>query len=264
MLEAVTRIGEAPCNWFECREVLNSVESLVVHLSEVHAQGDPDMLTCMWNLCGETFSDSERLVVHAETHVLETISCAYQDCDEMFRTPRELVAHNLGHAEQNSTLKPSARPSAPEEPLPTPELAEGIPGWALLAPAIQMPDIPKDRHMTLGPWVLRNICAPAKLRAKRYNAALPLSGVKSYQPDYEFLETSSMHYSCLPSRPARIREMADISSTEVSDLLAKGQMVLWPPEGAEHQINSDAKPSAVEVGSAEEEMAVEGMLQADL
>ncbi|KAJ7432293.1 hypothetical protein B0H11DRAFT_2126972 [Mycena galericulata] len=259
MLEAFTRIGEVPCKWFECKDVLNSFESLITHLHEVHAQENEELSTCFWELCGESFMDCKRLAVHAETHVLETIHCAHQDCDEVFSTPRALVEHNLGHAEENSPLKASARPSPPQEPLPLPELAENVPAWALFAPGVRMPNIPKDRHMTLGPWVLRNIYAPVNVRTRRYNAAMPLSGVKAQQfhPDYEFLETSSMHYSCMPSRPARAREMADLNTKEVSDMLANGQLVLWP---SEHKTDVDAKPPTV----AEEEMAVEDMLQMDL
>ncbi|KAJ7265493.1 hypothetical protein B0H12DRAFT_200735 [Mycena haematopus] len=97
-----------------------------------------------------------------------------------------------------------------------------------MTPRVQMPDIPMARHGALGPWVLANICAPArKVRARRYNAAMPLK----FQPDCEFIEVSSKHYSFWPSQPARVREMADLDSMKVSDLLQKGKFVLWPPEG---------------------------------
>ncbi|KAJ6561458.1 hypothetical protein DFH09DRAFT_494055 [Mycena vulgaris] len=259
MLEACSRMHEMACMWFACGCVLNSLENLITHLHEVHAQEDDDELcTCMWDICGESFADWRQLAAHAEMHVLGSIYCAHEDCDAVLRSPRELVAHNLGHAEENSALKPSTRPSAPpQEALPLPIVPASVPTSMLLAPAVQMPPISMERHLTLGPWVLRNICAPANVRARRYNAAVPLraAGGKGLQPDYEFLETSAMHYSCFSSRPAKVREMADLNSKEVSDLLGRGQLVLWPAGGGAHQF--DVKPAD------EEEMAVENMLQVD-
>jgi hypothetical protein len=38
MLEACTRMREVPCRWFACTSVLNSLENVVTHLHEVHAQ----------------------------------------------------------------------------------------------------------------------------------------------------------------------------------------------------------------------------------
>ncbi|KAJ6610418.1 hypothetical protein B0H10DRAFT_2060673 [Mycena sp. CBHHK59/15] len=209
--------------------------------------------------------DWKQLSLHAETHIVNTVYCAHQDCDALLRSPAELVEHNRGHTEENSALRPSAYPSAPQEPLVLPPVPGTLPVYEVLAPPVGMPSIAPERHMALGPWVLRNICAPVNVRAgKRYNAAIPLraDGAKAaaaaaYQPDYEFLETSSMHYSCLPSRPARVREVADLKSKEVSDLVARGQLVLWP--------GPVAVAASVSGGTAaeEEELAVESMLQGE-
>ncbi|KAJ7802735.1 hypothetical protein B0H14DRAFT_3779799 [Mycena olivaceomarginata] len=70
MPEACTRMREVPCQWFACTSVLNSLESVVTHLHEVHAQEDMDLTTCMWDVCGESFATSTQLALHAETHVL--------------------------------------------------------------------------------------------------------------------------------------------------------------------------------------------------
>ncbi|KAJ7739895.1 hypothetical protein B0H16DRAFT_1568210, partial [Mycena metata] len=237
MLETCARLREVSCKWFACGAVMNSVESLVAHLHEIHAQED-DAVTCMWEICGEAFVSSGQLALHAEAHVVSPIPCAYQDCEDLSHTPRELVEHNRGHAEATDgrewELMPSFRPSAPAEgEMPDPVVPESVSPWALLVPGVGMPEITKERHMTLGPWVLRNITAPAlNVRAKRYNAAVPLSGVRAYQ-DYEFVDASSVHYSSLPSRPARVRDLADLDSAEVTESLAKGEMVLWPSEGNE-------------------------------
>ncbi|KAJ7098693.1 hypothetical protein B0H15DRAFT_797373 [Mycena belliarum] len=275
MREACTRLQEMPCKWFACGSLLNSLENLVTHLHEVHAQEDDELPTCMWDICGESFADWKQLAQHAEMHVLKTIRCPHQACEEVLRSPRELLAHTLGHTGENSELKPSARPGSFDASLSPPVIPEDpIPPCMVYAPGVQMPDIPEDRHLTLGPWVLRNICAPINARVRRYNAAAQLRGKGALHPDYEFLDTSVLHYSSLPSRPARVRDMANLESKEVSDIIAQGLMVLWPPEGGPHRLDVGAKPPPtvsplqVEVQPAskvvdEEEMAVESMLQAE-
>ncbi|KAJ7118552.1 hypothetical protein C8R43DRAFT_901391 [Mycena crocata] len=255
MLDACSRMYEMPCKWLSCGCVLNSFDTLITHLHEVHGKENDELETCMWDLCGDSFLNRTTLILHSETHVLDAIPCGYQDCDEVFHTPGQLVVHNHKHAEANRPLKPSAVPSALREPMPQPELPETpIPGWAVFIPPVQMPNISRDRHNTLGPWILRNICAPSAARARPYNAAMPLK----FQPDYEFVETSSINYSCVPSRPARVRDMADLNSKEVSNQVAEGKLVFWPaPEPTEHKIEKlDAGK-----GPEEEEMAVESMLQ---
>ncbi|KAJ6515354.1 hypothetical protein C8R45DRAFT_956237 [Mycena sanguinolenta] len=247
MLEACTRLREVQCRWFACGSFLNSVENLVTHLHEIHAQEDQDLTTCMWDICGESFPSSTQLALHAETHVLGTIPCPYEDCGQIFSSPRELVAHNsLGHAEQSEqnsgepvrprALLRSSRLNAPDEAtLVTPPVPESIPTWEArylaqecMSPGVQIPVISMERHAALGPWVLANICAPTtKLRARRYNAALPLK----YQPDYEFIGVSSKHYSFLSSQPARVRDLAELDSHTLTEMLRTGEFVLWPPEG---------------------------------
>ncbi|KAJ7228168.1 hypothetical protein GGX14DRAFT_412152 [Mycena pura] len=242
MLDACSRLHESPCKWVACDAVLNSVENLVTHLLNVHAQEDKELPTCLWNVCGEIFPTCTALALHAETHVLDTIRCAYEDCDEVRHTPGELVKHNWGHAEENRALRLSARPSVPSENLPLPPVPGIINAWEVLAPAVQMPDISSVRHMSLGPWVLRNICAPAtRVRARRYNAALPLRG--NFLADYEFVETSSKQYSSMPSQPARARDFPDLESKAVSIMFEEGRLVLWPPQGGGHRLDDERRDS---------------------
>lgn len=55
MLDACSRLHESPCKWVACDAVLNSVENLVTHLHNVHAQEDKEMpvsiTTQVWNEC---------------------------------------------------------------------------------------------------------------------------------------------------------------------------------------------------------------------
>ncbi|KAJ7898710.1 hypothetical protein B0H13DRAFT_2031590 [Mycena leptocephala] len=154
MLEALSRICPVSCGWQGCAAVLNSSETLITHLYENHMQECIEPSKCRWDGCREEFSNRRRLMEHIDSHVLETIHCGYQDCEEIFRTPRELVEHNLRHRVQRTALKPSTRPSAPQQQLPPPELGQNFPTWALLGPAVQIPGIPKDRRKTLSAWVI--------------------------------------------------------------------------------------------------------------
>ncbi|KAJ7167696.1 hypothetical protein C8R46DRAFT_1093854 [Mycena filopes] len=255
MLETCSRLREVPCKWFACGLVLNSLESLVAHLHEIHAQEDETM-TCMWDICGKTCISAGQLAIHAEGHALSSIPCAYQDCEGLFHTPRELVEHNREHTEAsenadvNWELLPSFRPSAPVR-VKEPEAASP-PTWTIVTPPMYMPKISRERHMTLGPWVLRNITAPAlNVRAKRYNAAKPMNSW--LREDYEFVETSSVHFSSMPSRPARARDIADLDSVEVTGSVSEGKIVLWPPNGAGHLY--DARPTTVDSAAKAESVS---------
>ncbi|KAJ7908549.1 hypothetical protein B0H13DRAFT_2496635 [Mycena leptocephala] len=152
MLEALSRISQVSCGWRGCAAVLNSCETLVTHLYENHMQECIVPSKCRWDGCGEEFSNRRRLMEHIDSHVLETIHCGYQECEEILQTPRELVEHNLRHREQRTALKPSTRPSAPQQLLP--ELGQNFPTWALLGPAVQIRGIPKNRQKALSTCVI--------------------------------------------------------------------------------------------------------------
>jgi hypothetical protein len=66
--------------------------------------------------------------------------------------------------------------------------------------------------------VYNNIAGPVRV-TKKYNAA-------KGKPDYDFLRESQ--FSTNPSQPARIRDMSDLQSVEVSGLVSDG-LVIWPP-----------------------------------
>ncbi|KAJ7717608.1 hypothetical protein B0H14DRAFT_3011785 [Mycena olivaceomarginata] len=158
VVEAFSRICKVPCRWQGCAVVLNSLETLVLHVYKIHILEQNDTSRCQWEACTAELSDHTRLVAHAQTHILETIPCAYEDCNETFRKPWELVEHNVRHREQGTALKRSSRPTAGPQVLPLPELPQNIPAWATLAPAVWIPCIPRERREALTTWVLRNIC----------------------------------------------------------------------------------------------------------
>jgi hypothetical protein len=79
--------------------------------------------------------------------------------------------------------------------------------------------------------VYNNIAGPVKV-TKRYNAA------KHKPVQHEFHQSSSMQFSTNPSQPARLREMGDLSSTEVSGMISEG-LVFWPPSVTSTAISAE-------------------------
>lgn len=131
--------------------------------------------------------------------------------------------------------------------------------------------------------VYNHIAGPVKV-TKRYNAA------KHKPVEYTFKQSSSMQFSTNPSQPARLREMGDLFSTEVSGIISEG-LVFWPPSTAttassseEDQLGNEEMPGANQTGtgfldetygekalsvvyhsqSSEEDAAVETMLTGQL
>ncbi|KAJ7068815.1 hypothetical protein C8F01DRAFT_1119411 [Mycena amicta] len=228
MCEAFDSLRAVPCRWFACGARLNSLGHLVAHLQTAHVEGD--VLSCAWENCGrQTFGNAVELALHAETHVTRDIQCAYQDCEHAVLRPADLVVHHRGHVEEGRVRLPSVRPQSVPSTQRPPDPPQKVHGWGVTLPGLST-NVSPQRHTELGPWVLRSISAPTtRARLKRYNATKRLPEVV---PDYEFLETSEMQYSSMPSRAARFRdkEMARLDSKEVTALIEDGKLVLWPPE----------------------------------
>jgi len=130
---------------------------------------------------------------------------------------------------------------------------------------VRQEPIDRRRHLSLlGPWVrnllivimkeyyslyaikvYNNIAGPAKV-TKKYNAA------KGKPKDDEFVLDSSMRFSSNPSKSAKIRDLGDLQSVEVSELVSDG-LILWPPKKkASHKIRM--KPLLPNTSSEEDEL----------
>ncbi|KAG5639688.1 hypothetical protein H0H81_005871 [Sphagnurus paluster] len=232
-----SRVTKRECKWNGCEAILSSAEKLIQHLAFAHRRPRTfkGLCVCMWQQCGRHEASTAQLFQHLKTHATVPLLCAYLDCQESFRTPRQLAKHHrVEH--RDTTLKPSAAIFVPTlEPLQ--EAPKTVASY-LLEPA-QPASISRDRHFALGPWVLRNIAGPVNLGTKRYNAASkPIQSgegqnrVLGRQP-YDFLTFPSTNYSMTPSQPSRLRKMENLANWEVSEMVQQG-MVLWHPD--EHQV----------------------------
>ncbi|KIK67610.1 hypothetical protein GYMLUDRAFT_785504 [Collybiopsis luxurians FD-317 M1] len=101
----------------------------------------------------------------------------------------------------------------------------------VVARAIRPYPITKERHQVLGPWVLKNMMPPVDpvslqrhVKAKRLGRA----DTPNTSDEYDFLLTRSTP-SCVPSRPAKIRDFGDLNSDQVSQLVNDG-MSFWARE----------------------------------
>ncbi|KAH0587934.1 hypothetical protein H2248_006686 [Termitomyces sp. 'cryptogamus'] len=231
ILLSCSRIREQSCKWNNCRVILSSTEKLVRHLAYAHQEIFEDISVCRWQHCGQPAFNWAKLFRHLKGHALVPLQCAYQDCEESFRTPRQLVKHHQAE-HRNDSPKPSDTPFSPILKTPPDASPPVLPSY-LMEP-IQRPSMTKERHGNLGPWVLRQIAGPINHEVKRYNAASKLlqspsrSDKKGYQP-YDFLSFPSTNYSSTPSLPSKIRGMEDLISGEVSNMVHNG-LVLWGPQ----------------------------------
>ncbi|KAF7302191.1 hypothetical protein MIND_00786000 [Mycena indigotica] len=226
MSRALDCLGEIPCRWYACESVLNSLGHLVAHVLNEHLE----KLTCAWHNCaGKTFASSVDLAIHLESHVLRSIPCAYQDCNEIFRRPAQLTEHQRTHVREGRPLRPGTRPLRVFSSEPG-VLPNQVPTWTFFLPLSGFAtSISAERHAQVGPWVLRSICAPtSRLRIKQYSATQRMGTV--LLPNYEYMHSSETDYSARTSQATRLRdkEFAPLPSKEMSVLIEEGKFVLWP------------------------------------
>ncbi|KAM6496179.1 hypothetical protein JOM56_008885 [Amanita muscaria] len=207
--DSVTRIAERRCKWGGCDAVLNSSQNIFEHLKRNHSTPDSSKryILCNWSRCGDHVRN-EQIEEHLGSHSFPSFLCPYADCDESFRSVQALVRHNdAEHA--SDELKSTPDPFSPhvQEPPPIPSK---VPDYLIKSGLVRQEPIPRARHAVLGPWV--NI-----------NAA------KEKPAEYGFLQSSAMQFSTNPSQPAKIRDLEDLPSGEVSEMISEG-LYLWPPQ----------------------------------
>ena len=213
----------------------------------------------MWAQCIKRFPDAKEMERHLDRHASHAIMCAYvgerndcsgsepcladyyQDCDEGFRRPRDLVRHNqLEHA--NASLRPAVVPYKPAVPASMGKLPRTLPAHLVEPRDVRNPSIPYERHVALGEWVrtqillflqrtrlsddvtrqvLRNIAGPVDVGPKRMGEALHTGYY-----DYDFLGTGGSH----AKKRSALPQLDDLQSSITSRLISDG-MTLW---GSDH------------------------------
>ncbi|KAF8165670.1 hypothetical protein B0H34DRAFT_689989 [Crassisporium funariophilum] len=228
---ASSRLQELPCKWDRCDVVMNSVESLIRHLNLQHKPSTPPnssnlYFMCKWTQCGRRCNIREK---HLEKHANLPLRCAYEDCEESYRSASQLLKHFQAH-HSDDRLKPSAGLCVPKlEPLvPAPGV---VPTYTIVTRKVSQRPISKGRHEALQPWVLRNIAGLEQSRKSRKNVR---SSNRDNIPDqearddYEFLTARSHRYSSHLSQPVNMK-IDDLNSVRISEMVDEG-LTLWPGE----------------------------------
>ncbi|KII95278.1 hypothetical protein PLICRDRAFT_34119 [Plicaturopsis crispa FD-325 SS-3] len=227
-----SRIRECPCQWKGCDVVMNSAEKLRNHVVQ-HANDlvGPAPHACLWTGCTRRLRDESKIPAHLEFHARIPLFCAYRDCDDSFRTPRELLQHHL-LSHRSDHLRRTPAPYKPPV-FSAPPAPKTLPTYMVEPQDIRQPGISRERHARLGTWVLRNIFGPVNLGPKRHNAAVPLRRVRRdpgpedpnapppLRPDeYDFLSSTSNTRSRT--------HFGDLLSHEVSELVYSGHVFFAP------------------------------------
>ncbi|KAF8634795.1 hypothetical protein AX15_000709 [Amanita polypyramis BW_CC] len=218
--DSTTRLAERRCKWSSCDVVMNSSRNLFEHLRRQHCSPDftKRYILCYWTGCGDHVPNSQ-IDEHFGSHAFFPLSCPHRDCEESFRVVQSLMKHNDSN-HRDTPLKKTAEPFTPTIKEP-PNIPSKHPAYMINSGLVRQESIPQYRHNLLGPWVYNNIAGPS-LVTKRYNAA------KGKPLECEVLQTPSQQFSTNPSRPAKVRDMRDLASVEVSGM-ASGGLVIWPP-----------------------------------
>jgi hypothetical protein len=227
---------QQPCKWRNCNAVMNSVDNLSRHLAQhVGDKPVPGSFVCLWQNCLRRFLQEGKLLVHMESHARMPVPCPFQDCDDDYRTPKDLINHCLLE-HKNDSYRPTPKPSKPG-PMTLPKVPLTLPSYMVIPRNIRQGPISKDRHTLIGPWVLRNIFGPVNLEIKRQNAAVPLRSLRGAMESEDSLTATppSVGYDeydflkPISSSSSKVPYFDDLPSEAVSQLIHAG-LVFWGPE----------------------------------
>lgn len=241
-------LRETLCKWQECETELNSLGALIRHFNVCHGPRriNPESpWTCEWTGCGYTSISREDYHQHIERHAVYPLWCPFTGCNEVFRTPRQLIRHKRSdHSNElvrRRTVEPLIIRNRSLIPIP-PTLPKILPVYTIEYDYIRPASITRHRHEILMPSVLRRISGNVPTQLHSYNAARPMPPTPSAKDTfnapapantpYSFLENRSTRYSSYLSTPARSRNFQSLGSSYTTNLVKRG-LVLWPEkEGA--------------------------------
>ncbi|KAK6971429.1 hypothetical protein R3P38DRAFT_722425 [Favolaschia claudopus] len=113
LMASFSRLARRPCRWRRCTAILNSLESLLLHIHRFHVSCEKKYL-CEWDACRKRFGTEQTFTRHVESHFMKNLPCAY----ELFKSSRELGNHHHQHLDRGGILKPSSEPAKPSLRLP--------------------------------------------------------------------------------------------------------------------------------------------------
>ncbi|KAK0230412.1 hypothetical protein IW262DRAFT_1338257 [Armillaria fumosa] len=234
-----SRLREAPCKWRDCDSILNCADKLYLHLQNHVKQNNAEKsFPCHWQRCGRVFLHKHEIMFHLQVHAFMPVHCAYESCEETFRTPRQYLQHSL-QIHQTHKLRPSADPVLLQGHMELPDVPSVVPSYMAVARSVAQYPISPERHQVIGLWTLQNIFGKVDLAPQRYNLAKPFRPGEASaaelrsRHEYDFLGTKPP-ISSSPSRSAKWESMkgvADLNSDEVTAMFKDTGIVLWGKGG---------------------------------
>lgn len=250
LIEHRTRLRASHCRWQDCEVMLNTPEALYKHMEIEHRPRRTSIespWTCQWTSCGYTVVSGDEYRQHITKHTIFPLWCPYKDCDESFRTPRQLIKHKRNDHDSSAVLRPTALPVAVSSRAlgMIPQIPKILPSYMTEYRVVQPASITKSRHEVVMPMVLRRISGNVPAQLQGYNAARPMPETPSkgattptVNSPYSFLEHRSTRYSSYLSTPAKGKNIESLNSEHVTDLVKKG-LVLWPNRDSKEAISED-------------------------
>ncbi|KAK0491379.1 hypothetical protein IW261DRAFT_1437350 [Armillaria novae-zelandiae] len=259
MQKCSSRLREAPCKWRDCDSLLNCADKLYLHLQNHVEQNNAEKsFPCHWQRCGRVFLHKHEMIFHLQVHAFMPVHCAYENCEETFRTARQYLQHSL-QIHQTHKLRPSADPVLLQGHAELPDVPSVVPSYMAVSRSVAQYPISPGRHQVIGLWTLQNIFGKVDLAPQRYNLAKPFRPGEASAAElrsgheYDFLETKPP-MSSFPSRSAKWESMkgvADLNSDEVTAMFKDKGIVLWGKGG-----DDDIADEVVQAGNEEEAVRV--------
>ncbi|KAF9567411.1 hypothetical protein CPC08DRAFT_703302 [Agrocybe pediades] len=230
-----SRVQQITCRWDGCDHQLNSADSLIRHLEQIHVpklSSSTSTFMCRWTQCGQ--SGIRLKDKHLERHALLPLRCAYQNCDDSFRSGSQLLKHfKTKHA--NGVLKPSAKPFKPVlAPLDDfSDVPRKVPTYIFVTRPIGRKVLSRERHPFVAKWVATNIIysdrdMSPKKRSRKVVRGTNGAGMNARGPvnNYEYVKVKSTRPSTQSSREADGFMVEDLDSANISRMFAAG-LTLW-------------------------------------
>ncbi|KAK0206894.1 hypothetical protein DFS33DRAFT_1317749 [Desarmillaria ectypa] len=247
--ECSSRLREYPCKWSGCDSILNCADKLYLHLRyHVEQYKAEKSFPCHWQHCGRVLLHKYEMISHLQAHAFMPLYCAYENCEETFRTARQYLQHSL-QKHQNDHLRPSADPVVLQKHIELPDVPSIVPSYMTVARSVAQYPISPERHQVIGLWTLQNIFGKVDLAPQRYNLAKPFRPGETSaaelrsRHEYDFIETKPP-VSSSPSRSAKwesMKGLADLNSDEVTKMFKDKGLVLWGKGGDDDLVDETAQ-----------------------